>query len=110
MHKARSFIFVLVALWLPCIAAAATPNVLVIITDEHNFRTLGCYRDLLPPAQAEMWGPGVVVPTPHIDSLAQQGSNLHACLCDVASLFALSFDHDYRPYPHAVGAPRTTEL
>ena len=32
--------------------AAATgekPNLLVIHTDEHNFRTLGCYRDTLSP-------------------------------------------------------------
>ena len=24
------------------------PNLVVIVTDEHNFRTLGCYRALLP--------------------------------------------------------------
>ena len=30
----------------------AKPNVLLIITDEHNFRTLGAYRDLLPKEQA----------------------------------------------------------
>jgi arylsulfatase A-like enzyme len=54
-------------------AKNASPNVLLIITDEHNFRTLGCYRELLPREQAEMWGPDVVVPTPHLDTLAKEG-------------------------------------
>ncbi len=49
------------------------PNVLVIITDEHNFRTLGCYRDTLAAEQAEMWGPGSVVETPNFDRLAKDG-------------------------------------
>ena len=52
---------------------AKTPNVLVIITDEHNFRTLGCYRDTLSTEQAEMWGPGSVVETPNFDRLAKDG-------------------------------------
>jgi len=51
-----------------------SPNLLVIHTDEHNFRTLGCYRATLPPAQAFMWGKNAVVATPHIDYLAKQGA------------------------------------
>ena len=53
------------------------PNVLIIHTDEHNFRTLGCYRACLPQAQAFVWGEGVAVETPQIDSLAKRGA-----LCD----------------------------
>ena len=53
------------------------PNLLIIHTDEHNFRTLGCYRDLMPEDQAFVWGPGVKVDTPHIDSLARDGA-----ICD----------------------------
>lgn len=53
--------------------ASDLPNILIIITDEHNFRTLGCYRQLLPREQAEMWGPGTIVQTPHIDRLAHEG-------------------------------------
>lgn len=53
--------------------AANQPNILIIITDEHNFRTLGCYRDRLPKEQAEMWGPGTVVTTPNLDRLAKEG-------------------------------------
>ncbi len=53
------------------------PNLLIIHTDEHNFRTLGCYRDLMTDDQAFIWGPGVKVDTPHIDSLARDGA-----ICD----------------------------
>ena len=49
------------------------PNLLVIHTDEHNFRTLGCYRATLPPEQALMWGKAVVE-TPHVDWLADHGA------------------------------------
>lgn len=52
---------------------ANSPNLLIIQTDEHNFRTLGCYRNLLSPDQAFMWGDGNVVETPHIDYLAKNG-------------------------------------
>lgn len=49
------------------------PNLIVIQTDEHNFRTLGCYRELLSEEQANMWGKGNVVQTPNIDDLAEKG-------------------------------------
>ncbi|MBC8355598.1 MAG: sulfatase [Planctomycetes bacterium] len=48
-------------------------NLLVIMTDEHNFRTLGCYRELLPEAQALMWGKAIVE-TPNIDWIAKSGA------------------------------------
>jgi len=47
-------------------------NVLIIHTDEHNFRTLGCYRRALPEKEALMWGKPVVE-TPYIDSIADRG-------------------------------------
>ncbi|MCB1063310.1 MAG: sulfatase [Verrucomicrobiae bacterium] len=53
---------------------AAKPNVLIIQTDEHNFRTLGCYRKLIPNDQAFIWGDGVKVDTPNIDSVADRGA------------------------------------
>ena len=49
------------------------PNLLIIQTDEHNFRTLGCYRRTLAPEQALMWGKAVVE-TPNIDRLADEGA------------------------------------
>ncbi|MDL2255752.1 sulfatase [Parabacteroides sp. OttesenSCG-928-K15] len=55
------------------------PNILIIHTDEHNFRTLGCYRELLSPEQAFMWGKEAVVETPNIDYLARQGILFRNC-------------------------------
>jgi len=49
------------------------PNIIVIMTDEHNLKTLGCYRDLLGDEQAYPWGPGVNIETPYIDSFACEG-------------------------------------
>lgn len=52
---------------------SSKPNVLIIMTDEHNLRTLGCYREQMPREQAEIWGKGNVVETPNIDELARNG-------------------------------------
>ncbi|MEN3939716.1 sulfatase [Prosthecobacter sp. SYSU 5D2] len=74
----KSPVFLLLALSLALAqgsAGAEKPrNVLIIQTDEHNFRTLGCYRDQMPPEQAYIWGAGVKVETPHIDSIARRGA------------------------------------
>jgi len=48
-------------------------NLVIIHTDEHNFRTLGCYRAVMSKEQALMWG-DAVVETPNIDWLAQNGA------------------------------------
>lgn len=50
------------------------PNLLVIMTDEHNVRTLGCYRERMSKDQAFVWGENVKVDTPNIDSLAHEGA------------------------------------
>ena len=50
------------------------PNLIIIHTDEHNFRTLGCYRDILTEDQAFIWGKGVAVETPNIDRIADEGT------------------------------------
>ena len=47
------------------------PNVIWIITDEHNFRTIGAYRAQLTPEQALLWGPKGFPETPHLDNLAK---------------------------------------
>ncbi len=54
--------------------AKRRPNLLIFHTDEHNFRTLGCYRATLAPEQAFMWGKDAVVQTPHIDWMAENGA------------------------------------
>lgn len=58
----------------PTAVAAQPYNLIVIQTDEHNFRTLGCYRETLAPDQAFVWGPNAVVETPHLDSIAARGA------------------------------------
>lgn len=49
------------------------PNLLLIITDEHSFRTLGCYRELMSYKQAHVWGEKNVE-TPNLDFLAHNGA------------------------------------
>ena len=64
----------LMALVFSCLpVVAGSPNLVVIHTDEHNFRTLGCYREVLPPGQKAIWGEEAVVETPHLDALAARG-------------------------------------
>ncbi|MDN5212976.1 sulfatase [Fulvivirgaceae bacterium BMA12] len=50
------------------------PNLLIIHTDEHNFRTLGCYRKTLPADQGFVWGENIEVETPNIDFIADNGA------------------------------------
>ncbi|MDZ8117038.1 sulfatase-like hydrolase/transferase [Pontiella agarivorans] len=76
-------------------------NLIWIITDEHNLRTLGCYRDLMSPDQAYMWGEGNAVETPYIDSLAENGtlfSRMHAstptCTPSRGSMFTGIYGHN----------------
>ena len=59
---------------LQAINSTAKPNLLIIQTDEHNFRTLGCYRKTLSDKQALVWGKDAVVETPNIDWIAENGA------------------------------------
>lgn len=60
-------------------SAQSRPNILIIHTDEQNFRTLGCYRRLLSTEEAFPWGEGAVVETPAIDGLAERGVLFNRC-------------------------------
>ncbi|MFY0652869.1 MAG: sulfatase [Cyclobacteriaceae bacterium] len=87
-------------------STAQKPNLLIIHTDEHNFRTLGCYRDQLSRYQAFIWGEGVEIKTPHIDRIASEGAicnNFYAsspvCTPSRASLVS-------GLYPIATGSPK----
>ncbi|MCG8581020.1 MAG: sulfatase [Bacteroidales bacterium] len=53
--------------------AKQKPNIIIIHTDEHNLRTLGCYRSTMDEEQAYMWGKNTIVETPYIDKLASEG-------------------------------------
>jgi uncharacterized sulfatase len=80
------------------------PNLIIIQTDEHSFRTLGCYRDLMSKDQAFIWGENAVVETPYIDSLADEGAictNYYAT-SPVCTPSRASFVSGL--YPYATGA------
>ena len=82
------------------------PNLIIIHTDEHNFRTLSCYQKLMPEEQAFVWGKGNNVHTPNIDAIANQGAiatsyynSSPVCTPSRASLVT-------GLYPQATGAPK----
>ncbi|MEL6107431.1 MAG: sulfatase [Planctomycetota bacterium] len=103
----RSLILLVIAAVLSGVDCLAEPtNLLIIQTDEHNFRTLGCYRATLPVDQALIWGEDGVVETPAIDSIAQRGvicTSFYAtspvCTPSRASFFS-------GLYPHRTGSPQ----
>lgn len=49
------------------------PNLLFIVTDEHNYKTLSCYRKLLPKDESKPWGDGSYSETLNIDKIADRG-------------------------------------
>ena len=82
------------------------PNLIIIHTDEHNFRTLSCYQNLLPEEQAFVWGKGNNSKTPNIDKIANEGvictsyyASSPVCTPSRASLVT-------GLYPQATGAPK----
>lgn len=87
-------------------AFTAKPNVLIIITDEHNFRTLGCYRDQLSTDQAEMWGPGTIVQTPNIDRIATEGAICTRAYATAPVCTPSRAAMVTGLYPHNTGAPK----
>jgi hypothetical protein len=56
------------------------PNLVMILTDEHNIRTLSTYRNYMVGKYGEdkvdVWGPAAKMSTPNIDSLANEGAML----------------------------------
>jgi uncharacterized membrane protein YcgQ (UPF0703/DUF1980 family) len=54
------------------------PNLLMVITDEHNLRTISSYRNYFltkhNKTQVDVWGVDVHLETPRIDSLANEGA------------------------------------
>ena len=76
MQKSLFIISIILLLGFSCCKPkkqVVKPNLLIIQTDEHNFRTLGCYRETLTHDQAFLWGDSVAVETPEIDALAEDG-------------------------------------
>ncbi len=82
------------------------PNLLIIHTDEHSFRTLGCYREQMPEEQAFAWGKGNCVETPNIDAIAHGGAicTRFYASSPVCTPSRASFVTGL--YPQATGAPK----
>lgn len=74
--RMRLFVLVILLVTILCVKAqdVSKPNLVIIHTDEHNLRTLGCYRVTMNDEQAFMWGDNTIVETPHIDQLAKEGA------------------------------------
>ncbi|NIJ44866.1 putative sulfatase [Wenyingzhuangia heitensis] len=83
-------------------------NVIWIITDEHNFRTLSCYRDQLSPEQALQWGKEAAVKTPNIDSLAENGTIFNRMYCSAAVCTASRASMFTGMYPMTLGIPNNS--
>lgn len=82
------------------------PNLVIIHTDEHNFRTISAYQKLLPEAQAFVWGKGNNSKTPNIDKLADEGAiaTSYYCASPVCTPSRASLVTGL--YPQATGAPK----
>ncbi|WP_111708882.1 sulfatase family protein [Lutibacter citreus] len=85
---------------------AKKPNLVIIHTDEHNFRTLSCYQKIMSEDQAFVWGKGNNVNTPNIDKIATEGAictsyyaSSPVCTPSRASLVT-------GLHPQATGAPK----
>lgn len=64
------------AVWTSTQAASNStkPNLANLHTNEHDYRTLGCSRALMPREQADIWGDGVAVRTTHLEALTEHGT------------------------------------
>lgn len=71
-----ALLFVSTFMW-----AGQKPNLLIIHTDEHSFRTLSCYQEIMPEDQAFVWGKGNNVETPNIDRIAHEGAIATSYYC-----------------------------
>lgn len=82
------------------------PNLLIIHTDEHSFRTLSCYQKLLPAEQAFVWGPGNNSKTPNIDKIADEGAICTSYYCSSPVCTPSRASLVTGLYPQATGAPK----
>ena len=89
------------------------PNLIMIMTDEHNYRTLGCYRNYLrsigQESQSRVWGMNWIY-TPNIDRLSTEGalfSNFYS-VSPICTPSRASFMSGL--YPEFTGAAKNSEV
>ena len=61
------------------VQAADRPNVILIYTDEHNFKTIEAYLPLMQEAQRHPWGDNLKLETPNLNFLAENGVLMNNC-------------------------------
>ncbi|MGJ8744008.1 sulfatase family protein [Polaribacter sp.] len=85
---------------------AQKPNLVIIHTDEHNFRTISAYQKLLPEEQAFVWGKGNNSKTPNIDKIGNEGAiaTSYYCAAPVCTPSRASLVTGL--HPGATGAPK----
>lgn len=88
------------------ISAAEKPNLVIIHTDEHSFRTLSCYQNLMPEQEAFVWGKGCNSTTPNIDRIANEGAICMKYYCSSPVSTPSRASMITGLYPQATGAPK----
>lgn len=83
-------------------------NLIWIITDEHNFRTIGAYRDQLTPEQALLWGAKAFPETPNLDALAKNGTIFNSMYCSAPVCSASRSSMFTGMYPVTLGIPNNS--
>ncbi len=102
--KTRLFILSLMAAVFTLMKAGEKPNLLIIHTDEHSFRTLSCYQEIMPEDQAFVWGKGNNVETPNIDRIAHEGAIATSYYCSSPVCTPSRASLITGLYPQATGA------
>lgn len=77
--KKQGMLALSLASWAVAAQAGDKPNVVIVYTDEHNFRTIEAYLPLLGEQQRHPWGEQATLQTPHLNALAQNGVLMNHC-------------------------------
>ncbi|OHX64800.1 hypothetical protein NH26_22855 [Flammeovirga pacifica] len=86
------------------------PNLILIITDEHNFRTIGMYKEILAKRGlselANPWGEIPNFSTPFIDRIGKEGATLTSMYSSTPSCAPSRASMFTGNYPQTVGVPK----
>ncbi|MBD0400633.1 sulfatase-like hydrolase/transferase [Flammeovirga sp. EKP202] len=90
--------------------AQEKPNLILIITDEHNFRTIGAYKEqLIKKGLKEMANPWGEIPgfdTPHINRIGHEGAILNGMYCATPSCAPSRASMFTGNYPQTTGVTK----
>ncbi|GAA3615114.1 sulfatase-like hydrolase/transferase [Flavivirga amylovorans] len=112
--KIKSLLYILLVVSVyaspSCFAQKDKANILIIVTDEHNFRTLGVYKELfLEQGKTELANPWGEVPgfsTPNLDRIGHEGAVLTSMYASTPSCAPCRSSMFTGNYPHTAGVPK----